>query len=96
MNIDTTKQEPRQATCDKHGEFESRHVFGSIWSKCPTCGAEAQARADAERERRQREDELLQWQRKLGHSGIPDRFQNRSLKSYVAETDGQRRALEFA
>lgn len=96
MSIDTTKQEPRPATCETHGGFASRHVFGSIWSKCPTCTAEAQSRETAERERREREVALLDWQRRIGHAGIPDRFQDRSLKSYVAETEGQRIALAFA
>lgn len=90
------KKPPRQETCEHHGDFEAKNVFGGIWTRCPVCTAEAQARETTERERREREEANERWQRRLGHAGIPDRFQDRSLKSYVAETDGQRRALAFA
>ncbi len=91
-----TRKPPRSETCEQHGAFEARHVFGGIWSRCPVCATEAQTRETTERERREREESNERWQRRLGHAGIPDRFQDRSLKSYVAKTDGQRRALAFA
>jgi len=97
MNANLLTRKPsRSETCEKHGVFESRHIFGSIWAKCPACTAEVQQRETAERERRERDEANERWQRRLGHAGIPDRFQDRSIKSYVAETDGQRRALAFA
>lgn len=94
MNM--TKHEPRQATCDWHGVFESRHIFGSIWSKCQECSAEATAKEKSDRERRDKDATQEAWQRRIGYAGIPDRFSDRSLKSYVAKNDGQRRALAFA
>lgn len=94
MNM--TTNEPRQVVCDTHGSFESRHLFGSLWSKCTACTAEKEAIARAERALREKELAELAWQRAIGDAGIPDRFQDRSLKSYIAKTDGQRRALAFA
>jgi len=94
MNIATN--EPRQAVCDTHGSFESRNFIGSIWSKCPACTAESTAREQADRERRERDAAQEAWRRRIGGAEIPDRFQNRSLKSYVAETEAQCRALAFA
>lgn len=91
-----TSKPPRSETCEKHGAFEARHVFGRIWSRCPECATEVRERETAERERREREEVSKRWQRRLGHAGIPDRFQDRSIQSYVAETEGQRRALAFA
>lgn len=96
MSMDTTQQEPRQVSCQTHGEFQSRNVFGTIWTKCPACTAEAQARENEERERSGRDAAHLRWLRRLGHSEIPARFKDRSLKYYVAETAGQRCALAFA
>lgn len=90
------RKPPRQETCEQHGGFKAKNVFGGIWTRCPACIAEAQARETAERERREREAAAVLWQRQLGHAGIPDRFQDRSLKSYLAETEGQRKALAFA
>lgn len=94
MNI--TYHEPQQKECPQHGDFESRHLFGAIWSKCPDCAADVEANERADRQRRDKEAEQVAWQRRLGNAGIPDRFMSRSLKSYVAETEGQRRALAFA
>ncbi len=94
MNI--TMHETRQEACRSHGAFESRHLFGKLWSRCPACAAEIEATEQAARQLRDKEAEQVAWQRHLGHAGIPDRFMSRSLKSYAAEIEGQRRALAFA
>lgn len=86
----------RTDKCDTHGPFEARCFIGSIWSKCPTCTAEAAAKEKAQLEAKERDDRRQAWQRRIGEAGIPERFQNRSLQSFVAETQAQARALEFA
>lgn len=91
-----SREVARQDTCCLHGTFKSRNIFGSVWSRCPECSRELVAKEQVEAEQRKREEELERWQRRLGHAGIPGRFCDRSLKSYIAETDGQRRALAFA
>lgn len=90
------REEPKAATCEMHGAFESRHVFGKVWTRCPVCSEEMAAEDRAKAEEQAREQAAASWRRRIGHAGIPDRFTDRSLKSYVAETDGQRRALAFA
>ena len=86
----------RQDTCEKHGEFEARNFIGRIWSKCPKCSAEFEI-ARVEREAADaRAAKLLEWQKRIGWSGIPERFQNRTLNTFKAENDGQRYALNFA
>ncbi|MBK8760422.1 MAG: ATP-binding protein [Sulfuritalea sp.] len=89
-------QEPRLAECETHGAYESRNLFRSVWSGCPQCGAEREAQEKTERERKGRSEWLAAWQRKIGSAGIPERFRDRSLESFVAETDAKRRALDFA
>lgn len=91
-----TEPKTRTDTCATHGPFEAKCFIGSIWSKCPTCSEEAAAREKAEREAKERDDRRQAWQRRIGEAGIPDRFQNRSLQSYVAESEEQTRALAFA
>lgn len=86
----------RTDTCAAHGPFEAKCFISSIWSKCPICSAEAAAREKAEREAKEREDRRQVWTRKIGEAGIPERFQNRNLQSFVAETGQQARALAFA
>ncbi|MCX7173425.1 MAG: ATP-binding protein [Proteobacteria bacterium] len=96
MILDSLKHEPRVAICETHGDYTSRHIFSAIWSKCPVCAEEERARANIEAEARERQAKLDAWQRRIGESGIPERFHDRTLKSYKVENEGQRRALEFA
>jgi len=84
------------AMCEKHGEYESRCVLGKIWTKCPTCSAEAIAKTREAEEANARIERMAAWQRKIGKAGIPERFRDRTLETYVARTEGQQRALAFA
>jgi DNA replication protein DnaC len=88
--------EVRDAACEAHGMFQSRRVFGAVWTKCSACTAEAEIEEKAKREAQEKERAQRLWQSKIGSAGIPERFQDRSLQSYVAATEGQRRALAFA
>ena len=85
----------RQATCDKHGDFESRCIIGEIWSRCPACSKEQVEREQAASEEKARIERLLAWQRRIGASGIPERFHDRSLENYDAQTAEQKRVLTF-
>lgn len=88
--------ETRTAQCEMHGEFESQCYFGRVWTGCPVCTAEKAEAQRREAETREREARRAAWEQKIGGSGIPDRFRDRTLASYVAETLGQKRALSFA
>jgi DNA replication protein DnaC len=86
----------RADTCETHGAFEARCFLGNIWTKCPTCTTERE-NAEAEKaEAAKREARLREWQARIGESGIPERFQDRTLDNFVATTDAQRYALVFA
>lgn len=91
-----TGQPPRAGNCPKHGAFESRHLFGRIWSQCPACVAEEEAAEKAAEDAKARAQRLQAWQAQLGDSGIPERFHTRTLATFVAQTAPQRRALDFA
>lgn len=92
--------ETKTESCDSHGNYESRMVFrGShkdIWSGCPQCAAERQATEQREEEERESTERHKAWQKRLGDSGIPDRFHSRTLESYQTHQEGQRRAIAFA
>lgn len=85
-----------EALCDRHGPYIARSIGGTVWSPCTHCIAEK----SAEQQRRKEEDSLrerqAQWELALDGAGIPERFRDRSLESFVADTPGKRRALEFA
>jgi DNA replication protein DnaC len=82
--------------CETHGQYESRNYLSIMWSGCPACAAEAAQRKAEEDAEKQKQREAQQWQAKLNNSGIPARFQTRTLDSYIAETPQQQRALTFA
>lgn len=91
---DSPKTEAAQ--CAEHGEFVSKNVFGSVWTKCPECAAEKQASDRRDREEQAAIERQRSWEKRLGEAGIPERFQDRSLENYHAKNDGQKRALLFA
>lgn len=82
--------------CPEHGEYTSRHYIGRIWSRCPTCCAEQAAQERKQQAELEREQKHLAWQERLHKSCIPERFRDRTLKNFAAETPGQSQALEFA
>lgn len=86
----------KTSQCVEHGEFESQCFFGRIWTGCPSCSKEKHEAEDRERDAIRRTHVRQAWEKKVGDAGIPDRFRDRTLKSYVAKTEGQRRALSFA
>jgi DNA replication protein DnaC len=86
----------RTDSCEKHGAFQSRCFLGSVWSRCPTCETERENLEIAKAEADQRRERLLAWQTKIGNSGIPDRFHERTLDNFEAKSDEQKFALSFA
>lgn len=82
--------------CEKHGDFSSRRLFKSRWSGCPSCAADEKAIKQREAEEKAASDRFRAWQKRLGDAGIPERFHSRTLSSYVANSEGQKRALAFA
>jgi DNA replication protein DnaC len=94
--IDLLQIATRPANCEEHGEFQSRNVFGTIWSHCPACENIRREKEKAEKEARDRVEKLRRWESKLGQSGIPERFKARTLESYFADTSEKKRALDFA
>lgn len=87
---------PKIETCGVHGDFESKNIFGQVWSGCQECAAEQKIisdRANSEMEERERQ---RVWLMRLGDADIPERFRTRTLASYKANNAGQKRALMFA
>jgi DNA replication protein DnaC len=86
-------RETRAAVCPEHGAFESKNIFGSVWSKCPTCGAQEREREEREQAAKDAKERADRQAAKLQTAGIPPRFVGRSFEGFVAETDAKRAAL---
>jgi DNA replication protein DnaC len=83
----------RADSCATHGDFESRHIIGPIWSRCPACeGARRKAEEDeaANAERRATEARM---RKLLGRAAIPERFIGRTFDNFNADTTDKRQAL---
>lgn len=95
-SLTAAKAAPRQEVCETHGAFESINFIGRIWSKCPGCSAEVAAKEKAEQEARDHAARKAAWELRLGESGIPPRFLDRTLNKFIASTPEQASALAFA
>jgi DNA replication protein DnaC len=86
--------------CEAHGEYESAcFVLGGEprWSACPACDQERMQIDNRELSRRlTREIEEAKQREMLGRAAIPKRFSARTLDNYVAEIEGQQKALNSA
>lgn len=83
----------KAATCDKHGAYESRHIIGKVWSACGACTAESFAAEKVQQEERAKEERRRSWERRIGQAGIPERFRDRTLASFIAANADQKAAL---
>lgn len=89
------------ADCEKHGPYKAKQVAMAMGSPpltmgCPRCSEERREREElraAEEARRRKQERIDSLFRR---SSIPLRFLDRTLESYKAANDGQRRALRIA
>lgn len=86
----------RAETCPHHGAYTARNVFSAVWTGCPQCAAAEKSAVQQQRDAAEKAARTQRWEQRLGQSGIPRRFRDRSLASYIADTAEQRHALDFA
>lgn len=95
-SIIRTTPETRTDNCEAHGDFTAENWIGNIWTRCPAC-ADEQKRADEARAEAERlEQQQRRWRAVVMASGIPERFREKPLESFIAETPEQERALRSA
>lgn len=80
--------------CADHGAYTAtgRELLGKVlWTYCPQCVADR-----AEKQRKMDEDqERYKFEQRVKDSEIPERFKDRTLASYQATSEGQKKALAF-
>jgi len=93
-------QKTEDRACEDHGEYTSTNYIGSIWSNCPECSAitkaENEAKEKAEADAKEKERQARNWRIRIGSAAIPERFQDRTLDTYIASNPGQEKALAFS
>jgi len=88
--------ESRHEDCAKHGGFDSRLLFGKVWTKCPACSGEENAEKARIESEKDAEKKATKWGLQVRNAGIPERFRDRTFKNYIVETPGQQKALAIA
>jgi len=83
-------------SCPQHGDFESKSYRQGMWTKCPACADERKAAEAAQEAAKAKAADVERWQRRLGMAGVPERFRDRRIETFIATTDDQRKALAFA
>lgn len=85
----------KSVVCDTHGKYTSKNYFRNLWTQCPACVDTEKQRILVEAGEKERVERLRRWESKIGQAGIPDRFRDRTLESFVAHDEKQREALAF-
>lgn len=85
-------------TCPAHGVYQAYQlpIVKDRWSNCPACTKEREAQEEAEKAQAALLAKQASTLQAFGRAGIPDRFLDRTLKSFVAATPAQQAALQFA
>jgi DNA replication protein DnaC len=85
-------------TCKKHGEFEIRAInLGfktTLLDKCPVCARDAAQDEENRRQEKNRAEKQAKIEARLEQAGIPPLLRGRTFKNYVADTEGQKRAMK--
>jgi len=103
MSLDKVINQDRpteQRNCKRHGTYTSTNFIGDYWTECPSCMAikrkEVEKQEEEKFKQQAREREQRRWMAKVNSAAIPERFKDRTLDSYIANTSGQKLALAFA
>ena len=86
----------RTATCEHHGPFDSVRYLGAIWSRCPICAEAEQAAEDLREQQAAERAATASLAAAIEHCGLPERFRDRSLATFVCSTPGQAKAKAAA
>lgn len=92
------KQATQERTCDQHGPYTAKHLFGSYWARCPTCQRLADeataAREAAEKKLEADRRAALQLARDLRLCGVKRRFEGATFDNFDCATPAQREILK--
>jgi DNA replication protein DnaC len=81
--------------CEKHGEYTSKSWVDGMWENCNKCDEEKYARIKQDEERREQESKNQKLKQKLEHSGIPERFKQKTFAEYKIDADNQKQQKVF-
>ena len=75
-----------QRECAEHGEYTSKSIFRGVWTGCPVCQKlKAADEMAAYAETLRREAERDEMSKRIGRSGIAERFKNCRIENYAVD-----------
>ena len=90
----------REDVCTKHGAFTAtgKRYAGKhdIWSDCPACVDEREKARLAAAAKLKEEQRISRLYSTLSSAGIPKRFVNKTLETFKATDEGQKRAFTLS
>lgn len=92
MEVDWWPSQTTVGNCETHGPFDS-YKIGKRVTGCPSCSEEA---AEKERAAADAKEKVDRWMEGLDIAAIPNRFKDKTVASFIAETKQQQEALAFA
>lgn len=88
--MNTSEKQVRAQHCEKHGAFDSRHLFRDNWSACPVCLQADYLRKEAEQKALKHAEFV---QSTTARSGVIGRFRQATFSHFTATTKAQRHAM---
>jgi DNA replication protein DnaC len=102
MNVSDFKmwKEHRQSECAIHGEYQETGICFNKpepkWTGCPECKAEEEKVRNEKRLAHEQREAQEKIERRLRKAGIPERFRDRTLDNFIADTEKKKAALLVA
>lgn len=82
--------------CTIHGEFVSQCYMRNTWMRCPLCAKEKNDKLEQSKAENEALLKRRDWLLKIGSSGIPERFMNRTLSTYQPSNSNESQQKIFS
>lgn len=99
VSSNTTAAQEMQDDCFTHGDFVNHGIkIGTtvMWRGCPLCRSEKDAKLTEEYADKERRERDARYKARLGHFGIPRRFENKTFDTFMAVSEAQQKAVDVA
>lgn len=81
--------------CEEHGEYTAKSIFRDVWTCCPICQKQKDEQLQAEELEKLRQEAIQRdIAKRLGRSGIAERFQNCQIENYRVDEEIASKAFD--
>lgn len=81
--------------CEKHGEYTAKSIFRDVWTCCPICQKQKDEQLQAEELEKLRQEAIQRdIAKRLGRSGIAERFKDCRIENYRVDEEIAAKAFD--